>query len=210
VSTAPVTWPIAYGGPMTRRLALLCGAAAIVLAAGCGDDDDDAGGGDGEVSEEAQPYVDAMVEGMVSADEDEDLQLDQEQAECLAPRWVDTIGVDRLEEAGLEPEDFATDGDPDLSSLGLSEDEGGELYDAFGACDIDLKAEFIRSLTADQDLSDEDADCLSDAFSDDFLRRIMVTSLVAGDDALDDNEELTSELLSVFSECPGAVDVGGD
>ncbi len=188
---------------------MVVGAAALVFAAGCGDDDD-AGGDDVEVSDEAQPYVDAMVEGMVSTDDDEDLQLDQEQAECLAPRWVETIGVDRLQDAGLEPDDFATDGDPDLSSLGLSEDEGGELYDAFGDCDIDLKAEFIRSLTADQELSEEDAACLSDAFSDDFLRRIMVTSLVAGDDALDDNEELTSELLSVFSECPGAIDTDGD
>jgi hypothetical protein len=197
---------------MTRRLALLVGAAAMVLAAGCGDDDDDgdAGGGDVEVSEEAQPYVDAMVEGMVSSDDDEDLQLDQEQADCLAPRWVETIGVERLQDAGLEPDDFADDGDPDLSSLGLSEDEGGELYDAFGACDIDLKAEFIRSFTADQDLSEEDAECLGDAFSDDFLRRIMITTLVEGDEALEDDQELTGELLSVFSECPGAIDVGDD
>jgi hypothetical protein len=196
---------------MTRRLALLFGAAAIVLAGGCGDDDD-AGGGDVEVSDEAQPYVDAMIAGMVSSDDDEDddLQLEQDQAECLAPRWVETIGVDRLQDAGLEPDDFATDSDPDLSALDLSDEEGGELYDAFGTCDIDLKAEFIRSLTTEQNLSEEDADCLSDAFSDDFLRRIMVISLVEGDDALDDNEELTGELLSVFSECPGAIDVGGD
>jgi hypothetical protein len=193
---------------MTRRLALLVGAAAILLAAGCGDDDDDGDAGDVEVSDEAQPYVDAMAEGMVSSDDEGDLQLDQEQADCLAPRWVETIGVERLQGAGLEPDDFADDGDPDLSSLGLSEEEGGELYDAFGACDIDLKAEFIRSFTADQDLSDEDAECLGDAFSDDFLRRIMVTSLVEGDDALEEDQELTGELLSVFSECPGAIDVG--
>jgi hypothetical protein len=194
---------------MARMLALLVGGAAMVLAAGCGDDDDDDAGG-ADVSEEAQPYVDAMVEGMATADEEGDLQLDSEQAECLAPRWVETIGVERLQEAGIEPDDFASDADPDLSAMDLSEDEGNELYDAFGACDIDLKSEFIASLAADQNLSDEDAECLRDAFSDDFLRRIMVTSLIEGDEALDQNEELTGELLSVFSECPGAIDTGGD
>jgi hypothetical protein len=195
---------------MARLLALLVGGAAVVLAAGCGDDDDDDDAGGADVSEEAQPYVDAMVQGMTSTDEESDLQLSPEQAECLAPRWVETIGVDRLQDAGIEPDDFASDADPDLSAMDLSEDEGNELYDAFGACDIDLKAEFIRSFTAEQELSEEDADCLVDAFSDDFLRRIMVITLIEGEEALDQNEELTGELLSVFSECPGAIDTGGD
>jgi hypothetical protein len=38
----------------------------------------------------------------------------------------------------------------------------------------------------------------------------MITTLVEGDEALEDDQELTGELLSVFSECPGAIDVGDD
>ena len=64
---------------------------------------------------------------------------------------------------------------------------------------------FIDSLAADQDLSDEDRDCLADNFDEDFLQRVMVAALTQGDDALEDDEELTSELFAVFAECPGAV-----
>ena len=36
----------------------------------------------------------------------------------------------------------------DWPSLGLSEDEGNELDDAFGDCDVDLRAEFVESIIA--------------------------------------------------------------
>jgi hypothetical protein len=195
---------------MARMLALLVGGAALVLAAGCGDDDDDAAGnGDVEVSEDGQAYVDAMIESFDNSDPDE-LQIDREQAQCLAPRWVEAIGADRLAEAGIEPEDFASEGDVDLSTVGLTEDDGNAMYDAFEACDIDITSVFVESLGADQELSEEDTACIGDALPDDLLRRIMVTSFVEGDDALSENEDLTGELLAVFSECPGAVDTGGD
>jgi len=189
------------------------GAAAMVLAAGCGgDDDDDAGsggGGDVEVSEEAQPYVDAMIESFDNSDPDE-LQIDRSQAECLAPRWVEAIGPERLAEAGIEPEDFADEGDVDLSSAGLSEEDGNEMYDAFAACEVDVKSLFVEAMGTDEELSDEDTECLSGALDDELLRRIMVTSFVGGDDALDGDEELTGQLLSALAECPGAVDVSED
>ena len=50
-----------------------------------------------------------MVENSRSGEEDE-LTLTDEQAECVAPKWIDTIGVERLEEAGLEPADISSDG----------------------------------------------------------------------------------------------------
>ena len=50
------------------------------------------------------------------------------------PAWVETIGTDRLAEAGIEPEDFSSEEDVELSTIGLSEDDGNEMYDAFDAC----------------------------------------------------------------------------
>jgi hypothetical protein len=198
---------------MTRRLALVLGAAAVVLAAGCGgdDDDDDAGGGGGdvEVSDDAQPYVDAMIESFDNSDPDE-LQIDREQAQCLAPRWVETIGPERLADAGIEPEDFAAEGEVELSEIGLSEDDGNALYDAFAECDIDVRTLLVESIAADEELSDEDAACLGDAFSDDLVRRLMIRGLLEEDEDLDADDELTGELLAAFSECPGAVDIDGN
>jgi hypothetical protein len=178
---------------------LTAGVLGLAGLVACGDDDDG-----GDVSEAEQPYVDAMVENFRSGEEDE-LTLTDEQAECVAPKWIDTIGVERLEEAGLEPADISSDGASDVGELGLDEAEGNELYAAFGACDVEMMDLFIDSLAAEQDLSDEDRDCLAENFDEDFLQRVMVAALTQGDDALEDDEELTSELFAVFAECPGAV-----
>ncbi len=192
---------------MPRTLALLMAAAVAVSIGGCGDDDDAGGGDDVEVSEEAQPYVDAMIESFDNSDPDE-LEIDREQAQCLAPRWVETIGPDRLAEAGIEPEDFSSEGDVDLSTADLSEDDGNEMYDAFEACGIDVKNLFVQSMANDEELSTEDVECLEGAIDDDLMRRILVTTFVEGEDALDQDEELTGELFAMFAECPGAAGDG--
>jgi len=183
-----------------RRMVVVLAAGVLALTACGGDDDDDAGG---DVSAEAQPYVDAMVASSQQQEEGE-LSLSPEQAECVAPKWIDTIGVERLEEAGMTPEDLSEDGMDDLDTLELSEDDGAELYDAFGTCDVDVKDLFLESLASDSDLTDEDRACLDENFGDDLLKRIMITSLTQGDDALDEDQELTGELFAVFAECPGA------
>jgi hypothetical protein len=214
---------------MSRTLAMLIAVLGVV-AAGCGDDDDDAGGDDVEVSEpesegteapvapattgasastagqaspDAQAYVDAMIESFDNSDPEE-LQINRGQAQCLAPRWVETIGPDRLAEAGIQPREFADD-DVDLSTVGLTEEDGGEMYDAFAACDVDVKGLFVESLATEQDLSPRDAQCLEGAFEEDLLRRIMITTFVEGEEALDQDEELSGELIGVFAECPGLV-----
>jgi hypothetical protein len=212
---------------MARTLALLIAGAAVVFAAGCGDDDDDDGAGttsgESEVastttgstssgtaaSADAQAYVDAMIESFDNADPDE-LQIDREQAQCLAPRWVEVMGPDRLAEAGIQPEDFAAEGDVDLSAVGLTEDDGNELYDAFAACDIDVKTLFVDGFTSGRGISAEDRECFADALDDDLLRRIMVTTLVEGEEALSQDEELSGDLFSVFAECPGIVPTSDD
>jgi hypothetical protein len=193
------------GGSIPRTLVLLMVAALAGSIVGCGDDD--AGRDDVEVSDDAQPYVDAMIESFDNSDPDE-LQIDREQAQCLAPRWVETIGPDRLAEAGIEPEDFSSDEDVDLSTTDLSEDDGNEMYDAFEACRIDVKNLFVQSMATDEELTAEDAECLEGAVDDDLLRRILVTTFVEGEDALDRDEELTGELFAVFAECPGAAGEG--
>jgi hypothetical protein len=214
---------------MARTLALLVAGAAAVLAAGCGDDDDDTADTSGEDTEvspaptdstgstgstgsatspDAQAYVDAMIDSFDNADPAE-LQIDREQAQCLAPRWVEILRPERLAEEGIEPEDFAAEGDVDLSVVGLSEAEGNELYDALGACDIDVRNLFIQSLTAGEDLSEDEVQCVDDAIDDDLLRRIMVTVLVKGDDALNENQQLANEMTEAISECPGVVPTSG-
>jgi hypothetical protein len=187
------------------RIAALLGAAVLVLGA-CSGDDDAASEGTvttGSAPAEAEPYIDSLVAGFTTG-EDEDLQLTQEQAECVAPRWVNTIGMERITEAGIAPEDIGADGNSELSELGLSEAEGNELFDAFGACDVDLQQAFVDGIAASGDLPEDVSACLDEHFDADTLRRIMVITITKGEDALSEDQELTDALLAVFAECPGA------
>jgi hypothetical protein len=122
---------------------------------------------------------------------------------------VEIVGPDRLAAAGIQPEDFASEGDVDFSTVGLTEDDGNAMYEAFSECDIEIKRLFVEGMTAEQNLSEEDAECLGDAVSADLLRRIRVKTFVEGEQALDADEELAGELFGVFAECPGVVDDTG-
>ena len=193
---------------MTRTpIAALFGVALLVLGA-CGGDDD-AGSSDGTVTPgsapaEAQPYIDSLAAGFTTG-EDEDLQLTQEQADCVAPRWVDTIGMERITDAGIAPEDIGAEGNSELSELGLSEDEGNELYEAFGTCGVDLQQAFVDGIAASGDLPEDVAACLDEHFDADTLQQIMVVTITKGEDALAEDQELTDSLLAVFAECPGSM-----
>ena len=63
-------------------------------------------------------------------------------------------------------------------------------------------------MATDEELSTEELECLEGAIDDDLMRRILVTTFVEGEDALDQDEELTGELFAMFAECPGAAGEG--
>jgi hypothetical protein len=170
--------------------------ALALLAGACGDDDDDGGASSDD------PYVQALAQSM--REDPDDLQLDQEQADCLAPRFVEILDPARLEEAGITPEQLADDDDA-IVQLGMSEEEGGQMYDALGECDVDARALFLEGMTEDSGMSEEDRACLEEAIDDDFIRQLVAITLTQGEDALDGNDELTSQLMSTFAECPGAL-----
>jgi hypothetical protein len=73
---------------------------------------------------------------------------------------------------------------------------------------MDVRAAFIEGLTEGEDMSDETVDCLEDAIDDDLVKRVLVTSLIEGEDALQADQDLMSDLIGVLSECPGAVSEG--
>jgi hypothetical protein len=206
---------------MTMRVGVafgLVGMLALATITACGDDDDDSGGGTtttaaapadtttgGTAAAPAEgteeEYVAAVTRTMTNNDPDE-LQLTTEQADCLAPKWIDTIGVDRLKEQGVAPDDIGDDpGDSDLSDLGLTDEEGGELYDAFAACDVDIREEFIATLSAESEMSEEAASCIGDAFDEGLLRRIMVASITKGDAGLEADPDLAADFQAAITQC---------
>jgi hypothetical protein len=182
------------------RLALGLLAVTGLLVTGCSDDD----GGDGasaEVSAEAQPYVDAMKVSMAnSQDESDPFNLSEGQIDCMAPRMINAVGVDRLEEAGVTPEDIENDTDSmDFSDLDLSEDDGNAIYDAFGACDINLRDVMMESF-ASEDVPAEAQECIEGVLTDDNLRTFIVSMMVNGEDGMESDPAMEG-FMSELMEC---------
>lgn len=128
-----------------------------------------------------QAYVDALAGSAVP---DDDVAT-PEQSECLAEGWVDTIGVDELQAAGLSPEQFAEGDDEPLRSLDLDEATAGAMYDQFASCDVDLHELFIASFAGQGDLTPDQQACVEDILTEDALRAGFIADIV-GDDTVED------------------------
>jgi hypothetical protein len=183
-----------------RSKSVVVALASLALTA-CGS----SGGGSGVKAAE-QPYVDALKQSMVKTDS-EGLTLTDKQASCLAPKWIRILDPARLKAKGITPADVGADSSSDLTQLGLSDAEGGKLYDALGDCNVDVKQVFITGINPD--LSAEDTKCLDDNLDDALLKQIMVTELTKGDTALQADNDLVGKISAVFDKCPGAAGSSG-
>lgn len=156
------------------------------------------GGGAVDVGSDGEAYVSAMVESMQA---DEDFPLSDEQAECFSSRFVDTIGVDRLQEAGVTPEQMASDDESmEFTELDLSLDEGNELYDHFGDCGIDLHEIMMSSMSEDEDMTPEMQACMEAVLTEENLRAFMVIGMTEGDDAIE-TDPAAAEFMSGLMGC---------
>jgi hypothetical protein len=171
------------------------------FGAACGDDD---GGGSGaeSSSDEGKEYVDAIVAS------NQDSELTDEENECFARAFVDAVGVDQLQEA-VSPDEIRDNPESSPAEFGiaLEEDKADAFWEDVNQC-MDVRAAFVEGLTAGENLSDETVDCISDALDDDLLKRVFVTTLMEGEDALQEDQNLMGDLIGVLSECPGAVTEG--
>lgn len=178
-----------------RKIAAMLLSGLFLLGA-CGDD---GGGGGGDLSSADREYVDAAL---ATFDAEEATPLTESDARCIVESMVGGLGAERLEDLGITPDSFGSDDSP--FPEGLEEDEANEIVDGFEGC-FDMGEVFLEGLAEDGTLSDEAKECLADAFDDDTIRQIFVTMLTQGEDALQDDPELTSEFMSIFSECPEAL-----
>jgi hypothetical protein len=174
---------------MTVAGALL---AMTLLGAACGDDDDG-----GSSSERGEEYVDAF---MASSEDDSDFSEDE--TECFSRALVDAVGVDELE-AEASPEEIRESDDSSLSELGitLDEEQADALWDDVSSC-VDVRELFLDEATAEA--PEAARECIDDALGDDLLKRLFLTGLTEGDDAVEEDDELTSDLEALGRECEEA------
>lgn len=151
------------------------------------------------VSGEARPYVDAMVKSL--QDDPDGMQVTDEQAECISSRMVDTIGLDRMKAAGMTPAHLA---DPDnaleFDTLSLSEKDANKLYDHFGGCGINLQEEMMKSMSEEGDMTPAAKACFETALSEENLRTLMVTMMLKGEDAAE-NDPAMGPVMGAIMGC---------
>jgi hypothetical protein len=187
-----------------RRMTLAVAVLVVgAFGAACGGDDDGGGESGGESSsDEGQEYVDAIVAS------NDDSELTDEENQCFARAFVDAVGVDQLQGA-VSPDEIRQNPESSPSEFGitLDDDQADAFWDDVNVC-MDVRAAFVEGLTEGENMSDETVDCLQDAIDDDLLKRVLVTTLMEGEDALQGDEELMSDLIGVLSDCPGAITEG--
>lgn len=147
-----------------------------------------------------QAYVDAIADSIAGGDTG-DLRLTDEQAGCLAPGWLDAIGLTALVDAGIEPEDLRS-GDlaDDLQEL-LDRDQAAEMVASFDRCGVDLDELFLNSLVADGERPEEEIRCLVDALPEGYVDELLTISLADGDEALDEDPALAETLTDAYARC---------
>jgi hypothetical protein len=176
------------------RTLLPAGLFALAAVAGCGDD----GGGAGA---DAQPYVDALVDEM----RDDDAPFEDDVAECIAAAMVDAVGVDQLEEAGVEPADLARADDFDEVDIDLDDRSTDQLAGALEECRAgEAFGEFLADSFAEEaggELSAAARGCITDDIAGAGIEPVLAASM-ADEDAADG---LELALLESVASCPGAM-----
>lgn len=175
----------------TRTLTVALLTAIALAAAGCGGSADTGGKNSDDkaeaVSAAERPYVDALAKSMTQPVDDDEIVMSDKQAACVAPLFVRIIGVEKLKDNEITPEAFADDDSMDYSKLKITEKDGNALYDTFGQCDIDFRKAMVDSFAADEEMTPAMVKCMETVLTDDNLRELMVTTMVKGDDAMEDS-----------------------
>jgi hypothetical protein len=172
---------------MVRRSLVVVGLAVVVACS-------DAGG-----PPERAAYVEAFVEGAEAAGATADT-IAEETNRCFAESAVDAIGVARLREADVTPDEIRESraGSPADLGVEVTERDGEEYYERLGDC-VDVRAYLLRALTSGAELADESVTCLEEAFDDELVRRVVVTDFVHGREAA--SSDVAEELDAVYADC---------
>jgi hypothetical protein len=179
--------------------------AVVGVLAACG------GGGGGGGGSAA--YVDAAMRSYDDADADVKEAISRDEAECLVQNMVDIIGVDNLEDAGIEPGDLDDADASPFEALGddMTEEQSAEIVDVIvdGEC-FDMVDVVLAQIEGTENpfgnLSEEKVRCVFDGiFQDPAVKEAMAGSLLGDEDAdssaLSDAVGDESNLFKILGDC---------
>ncbi len=204
----------------SARAALAVAVAVLVLLASCSSDD---GGSDASDASDldlesppsvvtttavavepgtAEAYAAALTASL-RADPSELPLMDDDQAVCVAPAWVEVITPERFGSSGLRPEDLEGESwARSIAQLALTVDEAAPLVDALATCGVDVRRTMIDSARSSDGspLDAESTTCLEKDLTPELAARFAAVGLsgattdpVAGD--------VSAQYLAVLQKC---------
>ncbi len=180
----------------------LAGTAAVVLLlSACGDDDS---GGD-------DAYRDVLVEEIRDTEE-AGFEVSDDDAECLADRFLDVLGgSEALEAEGITPEELAESESPADLGLELDDDDGAAFGEAFTACDLPLADLIVQSIESSEgeEVSDETKACIDENFDEEGFARLVGQGFATGEDFDAQDPESVQVILDLLEACPELGQLGG-
>ena len=141
----------------------------------------------------AGPYVEALAE-QLATDGSGASSFDAEQSSCVAEKWVTVMDPERLEAAGVEPDDLRSDIVDDVAALELTEDDAATMARSFGDCDIDLVAAYLDQAREQTSISTEQEGCVRASLTQDLFEQRVAAIVLYGRAALDDDDGLSEEV----------------
>ena len=135
-----------------------------------------------DIEGSASDYRQALIDSY----KPENAPFTKNQAQCLAPKWVEAIGVDTFKEAGIPPADVAK-GSKSLDDIGITKAMAEAMVAAMHGCDIDTLALLVQVTTGGAKLSPAQQSCFEEAVTPEELDAFLV-SLYTGEEP--DNAQL--------------------
>lgn len=149
------------GAPMKRTVLYAAVASGLVLSA-CGASQED----------EAKTAISAYL--MDQQQDEQMIELDEGEADCIAGDLVDGVGVDQLEEYGFLDEDGSVN--ENASTPDMTEEDAEVLADAMFDC-ADVMAAVRQELASAMGGSEPRMQrCLENALSEDLVRTVLVAT----------------------------------
>ena len=178
-----------------------------VGAPGSEDDTDDEPDSDDQVVDEVEPlepadlpagavpFADALAETFLT--EGAFTSIAPAEADCVASNVVAIVGLDRFEQAGITPDEFAAV--PDLSATGIDRGDAEAIYDVFAGCGLDYRASTIDSIVLEAADPATARACVEEVLDAATVRELAIAALL---DLVSESQELSEALVAVRA-CAG-------
>jgi hypothetical protein len=123
-----------------------------------------------DLADDEQAYVDALMTQPAEG-------LEPDQAACIAGHWIQIVGVDAVEAAGITPEGIR-DGSQSINDIPVDRATAEQVVDSYEACDFDIVALVVDGFSQTAEGDPEQAACIERVVTPEVAREYFVLAIM--------------------------------